>query len=55
MHTAGIGEWMVRLRNASSEVKDIVPLYHATIGALGVLSPPGEVWEVSLVEVRYLR
>jgi hypothetical protein len=55
MHTAGIGEWMVRLRNASSEVKDIVPLYHATIGALGVFSPPGEVWEVSLVEVRYLR
>ena len=55
MHTAGIGEWMVRLRNASSEVKDIVPLYHATIGALGVFSPPGEVWEVYLVEVRYLR
>jgi len=55
MHTAGIGEWMMRLRNASSEVEDIVPLYHATIGPLGVLSPPGEVWEVYLVEVHYLR
>ena len=55
MHTPGIGEWMMRLRNASREVEDIVPLYHATIGALGVLSPPGEVWEVYLVEVRYLR
>jgi hypothetical protein len=55
MHTTGIGEWMLPLRNASGEVEDIVPLYHATIGALGVLSPPGEVWEVYLVEVRYLR
>jgi len=55
LNTGGIGEWMLRLRNASGEVKDIVPLYHATIGALGVLSPPGEIWEVYLVEVRYLR
>ena len=54
MNTAGIGEWMLRLRKASSEVKDIVPLYHATIGPLGVFSPPGEAWEVYLVEVRYL-
>jgi hypothetical protein len=55
LNTGGIGEWMLHLRNASDEVKDIVPLYHATIGALGVLSPPGEMWEVYLVEVRYFR
>jgi hypothetical protein len=55
MNTGGFGEWMLHIRNASTEVQDIVPLYHATIGALGVLSPPGEAWEVYLVEIRYLR
>jgi hypothetical protein len=55
MNRAGIGEWMLHIRNASRDVGDIVLLYHSTIGALGVLSPPGEAWEVYLVEVRYLR